>query len=175
MCVSRTDRTLPRHISVSRAIGKAAVFAGKVELRSLDRLHGLLANCDGFVSVDLMFGKDDYGRRAVTGDVAGGLSVYCQRCLEEMQVPVQQAVKLALVDSEEQAQLLPGHLESMLVNDDELDLFELVAEELLLALPIVSAHAEKCGEQQYMRAAEPTRLAPRQKPFEDLADLLGKQ
>jgi len=169
------QRVLPQFVSVSRMVGNAAELSGVVSLGSLDQLLGLLADPEGNVSVELQFGKDDEGRRLVSGSVEAELSVYCQRCLDAMMVPVQQSFSLGLVDDEEQAHQLPEHLEPLLVADDGVSLYELVAEELLLALPIVSAHAEQCGEQQYMREPDEHRVAPRQKPFEGLANLLGKQ
>lgn len=167
-------RALPKSVSASRMVNNTAELEGEIAIQSLDRLLGLLAESDGNAMVSLQFGKDDDGKPLVSGEVEADLSVYCQRCLESMIVSVRQLVQLGLVDSEEQAQNLPERLEPLMVVDDTVDLYELVADELLLALPIVSSHAEPCGEQKYMRASEEPRLAPRQTPFKNLANLLGK-
>lgn len=167
-------RILPRTVSVSRMVGNAAELSGEIGIHSLERLLGLLAATEGTVEVALQFGKDDEGRPVIEGEVAADLSVYCQRCLDAMVMPVKQAFRLGVVASEEHAQNLPEQLEPLMVTDDEVDLFELVADEIILALPIVSSHAEQCGEQKYIRANDEPRLAQRQTPFENLANLLGK-
>jgi len=81
-------------------------------------------------------------------------------------MPVREAldagVRLALVESEMAAGSLPEEYDPLLCTADALSLFDLVEDELMLALPIVAAHAR--GECQSGPVGECPDQAPADRP-----------
>ncbi len=166
-------KDLPSEVSVARLVAAEAMLSGRMGIHQLTRLLDLLAGDEGWVDVEMRFARDDEGRRVINGSVSAEVAVFCQRCLEPMTLNVQQAFALAVVAGEDIAKQLPNELEPVIVTDDVLNVHALVEDELLLALPIVSLHEQECGGQRPINVEEPEQES-RQKPFEDLAEMLGK-
>jgi len=107
--------------------------------------------------------------------VRGAATLQCQRCLQPMSIPIERLVKVALVASEADVARVPPELEPVLAPGGRISIGELIAEELLLTLPIVALHGE--GEPC---AATPAGTAAGEqaqdmhKPFARLADLLKR-
>ncbi len=76
----------------------------------------------------------------VTGRVRATLRLRCQRCLDEVEVPVDARIELALIRRDEDALDLPGHLDPWLVTEERLDPLDLIEDELLLAVPVIPRH-----------------------------------
>ncbi len=169
----QSQRDLPGEVSVARLVAAEARLEGRLAIKRLSRFIDLLASDAGNADVELQFIRDDEGRRLIKGSVSAAVDVYCQRCLDPMALALKQSFALALVAGEDPARQLPEELEPVIVVDDTVDLHNLVEDELLLALPIVSLHEQDCAGQRYMSAEEPEQ-EPRQKPFEDLAEMLSK-
>lgn len=166
-------RDLPGEVSIARLLAAEAKLDGRLAIKRLRRLADLLASNEGNADVVLQFIRDDEGRRLIKGSVSAVVAVYCQRCLDPMTLTLTQDFALAMVAGEDPARHLPEELEPVIVVEDTVDLHTLVEDELLLALPIVSLHEQNCATHVYMSAEEPEQ-EPRQKPFEDLAEMLGK-
>jgi uncharacterized protein len=95
--------------------------------------------------------------------------------MQPMSVPIDTAVKLALVVSEADVARVPSELEPVLAPGGRISIAELVTEELLLTLPIVALHGE--GERCAAPPAESDAGEHGQethKPFARLADLLKR-
>ncbi len=93
--------------------------------------------------VSLSFSKDEQNLRVVSGQLQGNLRVECQRCLMPTNQAVEADFQLAVVLTDEQARHLPKYYEPLLVENDEVDLYQLVEEELLLSMPMFSYHADE--------------------------------
>jgi uncharacterized protein len=82
----------------------------------------------------------------VTGRVQACLRLTSQRCLEEVEIPVDAPIELALIRRDEDALDLPEHLDPWLVSEERLNPLDLVEDELLLAVPQVPRHPHgSCG------------------------------
>ena len=98
------------------------------------------------------------------------LALECRRCLEPVQVPVGVDTWLRFVRGEAAAAELDAESEfDVLALTRSLDLRELVEDELLLALPLVPAHAV-CPN-PLPTATDPSEAMPSPGPFAALADL----
>jgi uncharacterized protein len=85
----------------------------------------------------------------------------------ELDVPV----ALAMVWAEKEIPSLPSRFEGVVVGADPSDLYELVEEELLLALPLVAAHAPgTCPSDPGMPEPEEVSESRRENPFAVLRD-----
>jgi len=138
-------------------------MAGHVPLSAMERLCAALTDQGGDVEVSIALGVDEEGYRVITGAVSAALQMQCQRCLEPVRVPVEATISLAMVWREEEFPSLPARYEGVVVGAEPFDLYELVEDELLLALPLVAAHEpEVCG----VRIDPPPEPEPsRRNPF----------
>ncbi len=167
---------LTRTLDVRKAAARGATVSGSLNPAKLSRLRDLLAGETGEILAKFAFFRDEQARPVVRIAVRAGLSVTCQRCLQPMAVTLDSDNTLAIVWTDEQARLLPRTLEPLVVaGEDECDLWELVEEELMLALPAFSYHeAENCNELlTALAAADPPEeeQVPRPNPFDVLATL----
>lgn len=168
-------KVLPRLIEPRKFAGQSVSIAGLVPSDQLERLvnEGVSA---GQIDVHLDFGADDEKRRVVLGKVAAELQVQCQRCLEPMMLPVAVDVAWAIVWDEEQAKKLPSRLEPWIAGEGPEDLYVMIEEELLLALPTAPMHSTDCLPADLLVAGEPPAQVEPEKnsPFGALAALKGK-
>lgn len=158
------------------ADGRAEVdFA--VPLAELLRLRSRIAGVSGEVRGHVHFTRDT-GLAVADLTLQGTALVTCQRCLQPMDEPVSSTARIALVTSEADAARVPQDLEPVLAPDGRISIGELVEEELLLALPIVSSHAQPvaCAVRADISPAESSgeQSQQTQRPFEKLAELFKR-
>lgn len=137
---------LPRTLDLRKPGMHRAHFEGSLGAADMRRLLGLLANDEGSVHASISSALDEAGRTVLSVSVTAELSVRCQRCLEVFQRQLQTDSALAIVRTDEQAAQLPEGLEPLLASQ-EVDLWAVVEDELVLAMPLYSYHEdESCIE-----------------------------
>jgi uncharacterized protein len=138
------------------------------------------AMSDGAAIYELAFGRDPRGRAIVVGRVRAHLRLQCQRCLDEVAIPIDVPIEVALIAKDEDAADLPDHLDPWLVTEERLNPLDIVEDELLLAIPAVPRHARECRASDTDKAPEPSIEADeskqdeRRRPFAVLAGLKSK-
>lgn len=138
---------------------------GEFALSQMDRLADALMVRQGFVTVDLQFGKD--GRMScIRGCVEASLVLQCQCCLEPLPWVVRSDVNLGVVATVDEALLLPDSIDPLLVRaGTEVSLIDIVQDELLLGIPVIPQH-------QDCNFSTPAIAVPeRPHPFAGLAQL----
>ncbi len=136
---------------------------------------------EGEAEFGLMFRKGEKQRIHITGYVRAALKLECQRCLEPILIPVATEVEVVVVEGFEEAERLSDEYEPLLAGDKRIRLYEVIEDELLLALPQVSMHPEgecKAASQNIGWSPEMADVDQGQKkpnPFAALADLKNKQ
>lgn len=143
-CAPMTDTLIPDYVDARKIFVQQALIEGTLPVAALPRLGELLADTSGMVNLSLRFSIDDEYRRVIDGSLSSKIAVICQRCLEPMQVEIDESFTLALVESEEQAEKLPKRLDPWLCEDVKLPLADIVEEQLILCMPIVNHHAHDC-------------------------------
>jgi uncharacterized protein len=78
--------------------------------------------------------------------VSAKLLIECQRCLDPVETELSGRFKFALVSSEEEIELLPGEFEPYMLEGEEQSVIELIEDELLLCMPMVTIHEDDCSE-----------------------------
>lgn len=139
------DSPLPVYVDSRRAFQQGIDIAGYLDLKSLPRLAQLEASAatnPARIEASLAFRIADDGSKVITGAVLLRMDVVCQRCLEPVHQEVKDEIALALVRSEELAKELNERWDPWVAEDPKLSLAPLIEEQLLLSMPIVSAHAE---------------------------------
>lgn len=162
---------LPQRVNIRKAVTRRAHYHGVLGSEQLPRFADVLT-VDGVMAVSVDFGEDDEGQQYLDVDLRGEAVQQCQRCLQPMRSSIASRSRLGLVASDEQAALLPRHYEPWIALD-EVDLWDVAAEELALALPVVAYHDEEgCrapAHEEGTPAGGPTRA---DNPFNVLSTLL---
>jgi uncharacterized protein len=159
-------------LEVDRLADGGADVDFAIPLAELSGLRPLRAGVAGSVAGRAHFTRQR-GLAVAEVALAGEATLPCQRCLQPMQLPLRSRVRVALVNTEAEAARVPEELEPMLAPGGRISIGELIAEELLLSLPIVALHegAGQCGS-----APPEANGAPGEthRPFAQLADLLKR-
>lgn len=160
----------PEFIDPLALVEKRRQFKGSLPFSKMPHLQDWLLSREGEAKFDLRFEKE--GRiAAVTGKVEAELELQCQCCLEGIPWRVSSEVRLGIVRSIDEADLLPADYEPLLLEGDEaIPLADLVQDEIMLAIPPIPQH-ERCS----MLSPEPAEVVPepkgRKNPFAVLAEL----
>jgi uncharacterized protein len=134
-------------LDVRKAAAREVTVDGVLALSKMARLQGVLASSEGHVEAQIALSKDEENRFIATVTVRADVEVRCQRCLESMPHRVESENRLAIVGDDERARQLPSRLEAWMVEGDQGDLWGLVEDELILAIPIINLHeSEDCNE-----------------------------
>lgn len=148
---SQSSQTaLPAQLDPRKVFRHGFEVEGNIAVSSLPRLRKLLLDDQGRVHASLSFGIDEERRHRVQGQVQAEVNVICQRCMQSMVQSLQDSVDLAVVNSEARMKQLPSNIDPWFCGEDDmLMLAEIVEEQLMLAMPIVTMH-DNCvdiGEQ----------------------------
>jgi DUF177 domain-containing protein len=168
---------LTNTLDVRKAAARGVAVSGALQPQQLPRFRALLAEDEGSIAAELAFSKDEENRPVIQVQVRAEVQVICQRCLQSMQTELETENNLAVVWTDDQASHLPRHLEPLIVADGEdgYSLWEIVEDELILALPPYSYHeSEDCNELLSDLAAQPSgegESEGKSNPFDVLAQL----
>ena len=136
---------LPSMLDVRKAAVRGVSIKGSLKPLDLKRFRALLAEDDGVIEVRLAFSRDEENRYLIDLAVDAEIVVTCQRCLEPLPTSLTSVNTLAVVWTDDQAAHLPRHLEPLIEGDEGCRLWDLVEDELILALPAFSYHdTEEC-------------------------------
>lgn len=144
-----------------------AELTGTVPLASLTRFRSaVMAIPEGGVCrVHLVFRADSERRRLVRGNLEAAVELECQRCLSGMETTLRSSFELGLVSSDERARQLPAELEPFVTDEESADLWTMVEDELLLALPAYPLHERQdCPATSALEALEPGSGDDRSEP-----------
>jgi len=170
---------LPQKVEVRTLAAREVALAGLVDPARLTRLSTAIVTVNAPVVVNADFHRDEEGRYVLGLQVSAQMLVTCQRCLSTLEQSVTSDTRLAVVWTDEQAGQLPPRYEP-LVADAEIELWEVVEDELLLALPAFSYHSDtNCGSKTGVQApvgesqAEDQAGPEKDNPFSVLKALKG--
>lgn len=164
---------IPPHVDPRKLADRDATLEGQFDLASLQRLCEPLSDTLGTVQAKFHFARDEQKTVVIHSELEVEVKMVCQRCLEVVALPIRSECEYAVVRVGANTQSLPKGYDVLEVGEEPLVLMSLVEEELLLALPIVPAHAP--GDcQQPAGFDEPESgedEVPRSNPFSVLAQL----
>jgi len=168
-----------RRVDCFKLSHQGAHISSHIEIAKLKRFASALAGDGGIADVVLDFDVDEQGVRHAAGTVSADVKVLCQRCLLPMDLQVSAEVDVAFVHDDAQAVHLPKQYEPVIVDDENcVDLLDVVEDDLLLALPLVTYHLEdacsgvsryETGNDAYFK--EDAQIEERANPFDVLEQL----
>lgn len=141
------------------------------ELNSLSRLAPMLRDTRGNVNGRFRFHSEG-GLAAAVGRLQATLALTCQRCLDEVAVPVDTECRLVFAEQEWVDLQLPADYELVTTHGGRISLAELVEDELLLALPLVAMHGEGSDCRPQPAGESTAAREPTQRPFAGLRGLM---
>lgn len=171
--------SIPNKVSAASVLTHRHEFSGELAVKSLPRLIEAIASDQGQIKASLVTDRDS-GFARLHGRLEGELGMSCQRCGKRYVWPLQATVDLRLVFSEREEQAALQGSEPYLVENDELPLREMVEDEVLLALPMLT----RCKTCENAVAAAPSKVrrntgqvpeSATNKPFAALKDQLKKR
>ena len=155
---------LPSTLDIRKAAARGVSISGAVKAVDLPRFLPLLAAETATIDAFLDCSRDEENRYLVRIVVEASVTVACQRCLEAMSVPLRSENTLAVVWTDEQAAHLPRHLDPLILSEEPCNLWELVADELILAMPAYSYHDTDECNRTTAGFVDPETDSPEEKP-----------
>ncbi len=123
------------------------------------------------VHLDLSWQRDPRRHAILELRAQGQWPLQCQRCMETMDLIVDESVRLHLLQAEDDVSRLDESEDYVVLDEQgELDLPEIIEDELLLCLPLVAKH-EHCDELIPIASADAPVVEEKRRPFAGLADL----
>ncbi len=138
------DTLVPDYVDAKKIFAQHALISGILPISRFPRFCELLENNSGNLHVSLQFHLDDNHRRIIDGDIDALVYVTCQRCLEPAQIRLAETFKLGIVETESHIARLPAEIDPWMVTDPKLVIADFLEEQLILAMPIVSYHSNRC-------------------------------
>ena len=149
-------------------------YTGSLTVRQLSRLHDRLADTTGTVTFALGFDMQavqlasDKRLPCIQLRCQAQVSLVCQRSLQPFTYSLQHASLIAVVKNDVQAKQLQTDVEPYHCVDGDLDIADLIAEELLLALPLVAINPDSALAVEF--DAEAGEEQQKTNPFAVLAE-----
>lgn len=171
---------LPVQIDPYRLAQSGQWLKGELSLTSMGRLLPSILPGDDAVTVELHFVRDPSGWTVIDGVVQGALRLDCHRCMQEMALPVDLKLKLAVINDRSEMEQLPEHYDPLLLEESTVVLSDIIEDELILLLPIVPMHDESDCEaseilngltDEMQQAVAEEKESKRDNPFAVLAEL----
>lgn len=169
--------SLPASVDAERMVAGRRSFEGSLPVAELPRLVESLANDSGEVAYRLDFEAGDLGEPRLHVRLHAGLTLECQRSLDEFMFPAEVDTRLGLLADEADAVALPGDCEPLLLEDGALSPRKVIEDELLLVLPLVPVRpGSEILQGEWTTPGDPPQDAERDEavthPFADLRNLL---
>jgi uncharacterized protein len=123
------------------------VLDGRVDAHELPRVADLLSEGAASLAWRIEGGADPSGRPALRIVLKGSVTLVCQRCLADLEWPIDQASDVLLArDEPELAALDADSSLEVVLAQGPTDPLMLVEDELVLALPFAPRHPDgECG------------------------------
>lgn len=171
---------LPKRVNYIALAKSGTKIQVKVPVAQFTRFSELLVNTQGWVEVNVQFGRDSAGFHTLTGELSAEVSLICQRCLNSMSTQIRAPVRFALLPSEGLATRVAESFDIEIAETGVIDLHEMLENELILFVPIAPMHEEECelpieGAQPVEVSMEDSEeFSNKPNPFVKLASLKQK-
>ena len=171
MSEGTSEKPIPRQIEPRKFAQHGVKLQGSLPAEALERLSGAVVGVK-HIHADVVFSMDDQRQKILTGHLDAKVVRQCQRCLEPVDVDLNCVFTLGVVWDEEESRQLSKDIDPWIVTEDSADLYAVLEEEMLLAMPFVSFHAEPCVDASKFQSG-PAELGKPEKenPFDVLKKL----
>ncbi|MGD8418848.1 MAG: YceD family protein [Gammaproteobacteria bacterium] len=163
-----------RRYQVDKEVARNGYFEGEIALSELTRLDGLLyrdstGRENRKIAIRFEFLRNEFGVSVLVGQLQASLGLECQRCLGAIEMPVELEFEL-MVDASDDL-LRDSSLDSIDSDDGYIDIYTVVEDELMLALPLVAMHEDIACNEHWPAAESGSEAANKDNPFAVLQQL----
>jgi len=162
---------LQQSYRVSKELGQNSEFRGILTLSQMPRLSALVIPDDAPINVSFEFTRNLYQHPSIKGHIETLLQVQCQRCLEPMPLPMDFDFDLLIDASDEDVRAF--QTDTLVSDGGYIDIIEVVEDELILSLPLISMHEDTSCHQNWQPDELPEPEEAKNNPFAALAALKG--
>jgi uncharacterized protein len=114
------------------------------------------------------------GLPAIDGALRGVVIATCQRCMKPLSIALNESFQVVVAGDERTDE--SGGYEPVLADAAHLDLRWLAEEQVFLAMPLVPSHEpDECSEARASTSQADEDESARQKPFQNLRDMLRQR
>ena len=171
---------IPERVDHRKLANQAGLIEGTLPIQCFHRFGEMLVVSEGDVNLRLEFSQGDFGSTSVNGSAATEVSLICQNCMQQFRRKVSCDVALQVVTDESKLEHLPELDDAIVAPDKVISVVDLVEDELILAMPMISRHEEgQCLETDYEQQGivlqEVQEAQTTYRPFADLAKTIDKQ
>ncbi|MEM1141722.1 MAG: YceD family protein [Pseudomonadota bacterium] len=138
-----------------KAVARGDTYKGVFSAAHLPAIAGVLPTDENFVKASVRFDLDEDQRFIAEVQFEARVELVCQRSLNRFTAELSGGSTLGLIVSESQSGALPKAYEPWIVSD-ETDLWDMVSEEVSLALPTVPIDPES----EYSLESNETKADP---------------
>ena len=165
---------LRRSYQVQKEVTRNGYFEGEFALSELKRLGELLhldeSGQEGRkIAVNFEFVRNEFDTPMIVGQLETSLALECQRCLQPLEMPMKMNFRL-MIDADE-ALLRDSSVDTLYSDDGCIDIFEVVEDELILAIPLVALHEDTACNQHWQATAIEAEADIKENPFAVLQQL----
>jgi len=160
---------LQKSYRVSKELAQNSYFEGTITLSQLSRLSTLVIADNAIINVSFEFTKNLYQHPSVKGHIETRLQLECQRCLEPMSQLMDFDFELLIDASDEDVKAF--QTDTVYSDGGYLSILDVVEDELILALPLISMHEASDCHQHWQADDIPKPEEEKNNPFAVLAAL----
>ncbi len=170
-----SDPEFPAEIDIRVWAAQGRSARGRLWASALPRISSAVLDRDFSVTAAIQCKRDEQKRDIVLVSIETSLTLLCQRCLGPVDLRIVEQSALAVFSDYDDAKTLPSDIDP-LITDGKINLWKVVEEEVLLALPSAAVHDDQdCFEHtQSFTGAIPEEEAPSRNPFSILMSLTSK-
>lgn len=163
-------------LTVWQALSETVAFKVSFLAKDFPRLRedALVERMASEVVVALEAGLDEWQEKSIQGTIKTTLWLYCQRCLEPFEYPINLSFRWVPVKSEYEAELVGDEMAVLLLEElDPQNILYHLEDEVLLSLPIIPYHDEMsiCSGREFIKNQKAIE-EEKQTPFSELDSLL---
>lgn len=135
---------IPVTLNPARAAQRQLTYEGLLPGKVMKRVNGASAGDCTDLDVSVECGVDVQGIVYLKGKAVTELTLICQRCMEEVKIPIAVDFAFSPVTDDSQIDELPDAYEPVELDENgEVQLQQLIEDEILIAFPIVPMHDDE--------------------------------
>ncbi|MFK8078720.1 MAG: DUF177 domain-containing protein [Granulosicoccus sp.] len=135
-------KALPQRFNPDLLARDGTRFEIVLPQNQMNRLGDILAATEHDIHCTAMFSRRK-DHIVASGRIKTTFSVACQRCLESMEVDIDEPYELVFVDNEEKAEALPKQLDPVILDErGHIHVVDLFEDEVILHIPDIPRHTD---------------------------------
>ena len=138
------NKSLPSQLKLFNFAKKEVSFSGLYQISDFPKISEIANNKKDNVRVDLSFYLKNNKTPCVDGIIELDIVLACQRCLDDLSIILKVDFNLAFVRHDQESDELDSQYEIYVIEEEELAIHDLIADEILLSIPMIPTHDYDC-------------------------------